>query len=105
MKSRGWLVSIPFILVFVFVLATGARSDQDGDHGDRDCRESEHYAHNLKTPLKLVGGIRSGSTSVGLINSRKGITSLKRETRAWTFSTPRMICIWAGLAASTGRLH
>jgi hypothetical protein len=42
---------------FVFVLATGARPDQDGDHGDRDRRESEHHAHNLKTPLKLVGGI------------------------------------------------
>ena len=57
MKFRGWLVSILFTLVFVFGLATGARSDQDGDHGDRDCRESEHHAHNLKTPLKLVGGI------------------------------------------------
>jgi hypothetical protein len=57
MKSRSWAVSVLSILVFVFILAIGARSDQDGDHPDRDCRESAHHAHNLRTPLKLVGGI------------------------------------------------
>lgn len=37
----------------MFVLAIGARSDQDGDRRDRDCRRK----HDLRTPLKLVGAI------------------------------------------------
>ena len=54
MKSRSWAISLFSILVFALILAIGARSQQDGDD---DCRESEHHAHNLKTPLKLIGGI------------------------------------------------
>jgi hypothetical protein len=57
MKSRSWAVSLFSILVFALILAIGARSQQDGDDRHRDCRESEHHAHNLKTPLKLIGGI------------------------------------------------
>jgi hypothetical protein len=57
MKSRSWAVSLFSILVFVLILAIGARSQQDGEDRHRDCRESEHHAHNLKTPLKLIGGI------------------------------------------------
>jgi hypothetical protein len=57
MKSRSWAVSLFSILVFALILAIGARSQQDGEDRHRDCRESEHHAHNLKTPLKLIGGI------------------------------------------------
>jgi DNA-binding beta-propeller fold protein YncE len=57
MKSRSWAVCVPAMLIFMLIQAMGARSDQDGNHRDRDCRDSEHHAHNLKTPLQLVGGI------------------------------------------------
>ena len=57
MKSRSWAVSLFSILVFALILAIGARSQLDGDDSHWDCRESEHHAHNLKTPLKLIGGI------------------------------------------------
>jgi DNA-binding beta-propeller fold protein YncE len=54
-KSRA--ASVFSIVVFIFLLAIGARSNQDGNLGDGHCRESEHHAYNLGTPLKLVGGI------------------------------------------------
>jgi hypothetical protein len=54
-KSRT--TSVFSIVVFIFLLAIGARSNQDGNLGDGHCREREHHAYNLGTPLKLVGGI------------------------------------------------
>jgi len=56
-KSRSWATGVSSSIVLIFILAIGARSNRDGNPGDLDCRESEHHAHNLGTPLKLVGGI------------------------------------------------
>ena len=41
----------------MLVLATSTRSDQDSNQQDGDARTNGRHGHNLKTPVKLVGGI------------------------------------------------
>ena len=49
-----------FLAAFVVAVPLTIRADQDRDRGgrdDRDCRDRDHFEHNLKTPLALVGVI------------------------------------------------
>jgi hypothetical protein len=41
------------LTAFALVVPLTIRADQD----DRDCRDRDHFEHNLKTPLALAGVI------------------------------------------------